>query len=283
MAAQEWKGRLETTKQEIVDINAKMDALGQAQDKAISLGDDAAAIKAKHDAKALQEQLEDLVITKAALETKLRIIKKNEPEAADIRKRIAGELWPQGTKVLSKIQQAVADLSNGIQELDQLNGTIFGLAAEHEKLIGESVSVPMISHVISQDLRQVVGIRLPELPETLELKVHSQQVREAQEKQDAIFNERMSKQKAQILPYLESANLAWPKCKTCSRELICIAGSVYAGGQQEIAGYGPEVRGKAFRLQFYCEAGNHNGPQGFIRIEGGPYETAPLTQLEIER
>jgi hypothetical protein len=93
----------------------------------------------------------------------------------------------------------------------------------------------------------------------------------------------MSKQKTQILPYLESTNLAWPKCKTCSRELVCMGGSVYAGSQQEIAGYGLEVREKAFRLEFRCEAGNHNGAQGFIRIEGGPYERAPLTQLEIER
>jgi hypothetical protein len=159
--------------------------------------------------------------------------------------------------------------------MDRLNGTMFGLAAEHEKLIGESVPVPAISHLIPYDLRRVIGIKLPELPETLELKVRSQVLRETEERLTASFNEMMTRQKKQILPYLKSANLVWPLCKTCRQELVCISG--YAGSSTE-----DDARKVAFKLQFRCKVDPHNGREGFIRIEAGP-ETVPLTDLEIQR
>lgn len=54
----------------------------------------AKAVDANHRVKALQEQLEDLTITKAALEGKLRFYTQNEPEAAKIREQVA-TLWGQ--------------------------------------------------------------------------------------------------------------------------------------------------------------------------------------------
>jgi len=273
--------RLTDLTQEITQINEQTKLLTQKRTSALSQQDEETGKTIRRQLQELQERLEDITIMKTAVEGKLRVYKKNSQEAAEIRKRVAGELWPQGTKVLSKIQQAVADLSNALHEIDQLNGSMQGLAVEHEKLIGETIPVPLIP--VPHDLRNLVAVRLPELPEALELKVHSQEVREAQERREAALNERISKQKAQILPYLESANMAWPKCKVCSRELVCIGGSVFAGGQQETASGRPKLPKKAFRLLFRCEDGRHNGREGFIRIDGGDYERVPLTQLEIER
>jgi uncharacterized phage infection (PIP) family protein YhgE len=282
MSAIELNERLTDLTEEITQINEQTKLLTQKRTSALSEQNEDAAKTIRHQLQEFQERLEDITIMKTAVENKLRVYKKNSQEAAEIRKRVAGELWPHGTKTLSKIQQAVTDLSNGIQEMDQLNGTMFGLAAQHEKLIGESVPVPMISNLIPQDLRRVVGIKLPELPETLQLKVHSQEVREGQERQEAILNERMSKQKTLLLPLLESANYAWPKCKVCGAELVCIGGSIFDGMVETGLG-GPPVQKKAFALQFRCEvAGPHNGAKGFIAIEGGPYDTVPLSRLPID-
>jgi DNA repair exonuclease SbcCD ATPase subunit len=263
---------------EIEEVNEQREILAAKRTAALSEQNEASATTIRHQLQELQEHLEDITFMRLAVEGKLRVYKGNAQKAAGIRKQIAGDLWPAGTKTLSKIQQAVTDLSNAIQEMDQLNGTIFSLTAEHEKLIGESVPVPAISNVIPQDLRRVVGIRLPELPETLELKVRSQVIRETEERQEAILNERISKQKTLVLPYLESADMTYPKCKTCSRELLLVGGAVYAGSSTEDG-----IREKAFRLQFRCEAGPHNGRQGFVQVDGGPYMSAPLSQLEIDR
>jgi len=217
MSALELNERLGNLDADILQVNEETKTLTQKRTDALSQGEAETAQTLRRQLQELQERLEDLTIMKTAVQGKLRVYKKNSQDAAEIRKRVAGELWPQGTKVLSKVQQAVTDLSNAIQEMDQLNGTMFGLAAEHEKLIGESVPVPMISNLIPKDLRRVIGIRLPELSEIFELKVHSQEVRETEERLAVSFNEMMTKQKVQILPYLESANRAWPKCKVCIR------------------------------------------------------------------
>jgi hypothetical protein len=283
MSALELNQKLSNLDADIVQVNEETKTLTQKRSDALSQGEAELAQKIRHQLQELQERLEDLSIMRTAVQGKLRVYKKNSQEAAEIRKKIAGELWPQGAGLVTKMQSALADLTNTIQEMDQLNGMIFGLTAEHEKLIGEAIPVPMISNVIPRDLRRVIGIRLPELPEALEVKVHSQVIREAKEREKATFNERISKQKTLVLPYLESAELTWPKCKTCGRELLCIGASVYEGSQQSIEGHLPELQQKAFRLQFRCEVGPHNGSKGFIQVDRGPYEKVPLTQLEIER
>jgi DNA repair exonuclease SbcCD ATPase subunit len=283
MSAIELNERLTDLSEEITEINEQTKLLTQKRTSALSEQNEEAAKTIRRQLQELQERLEDVTIMKTAVQGKLRIYSKNKEQASEIRKRIAGELWPQGTKVLSKIQQAVADVSNALHEIDQLNGSMQGLAVEHEKLIGETIPVPLIP--VPYDLRGLVAVRLPELPETLQLKVHSQEVREAQERQETAFTEHISKQKTQILPYLKSADMAWPKCKVCSRELVCIGGSssVQAGSQQETVSGESEAQEKAFTLLFRCKDGQHNGREGFIKIENGPCERVRLIQLEIER
>jgi DNA repair exonuclease SbcCD ATPase subunit len=280
MSAIELNERLTDLTEEITQINEQTKLLTQKRTSALSEQNEDAAKTIRHQLQEFQERLEDITIMKTAVENKLRVYKKNSQDAAEIRKRVAGELWPHGTKVFSKMQQALGDLSNALKEMDQLNGSIQGLAVEHEKLIGDSVAVPMI--FIPGELRSLVNVRLPDLPETLELKVRSQEIHEAHERQDAAFNERMSKQKTLLLPLLESANYAWPKCKVCGAELVCIGGSIFDGMVETGLG-GPPVQKKAFALQFRCEvAGPHNGAKGFIAIEGGPYDTVPLSRLPID-
>jgi len=285
MSAIELNERLTDLTEEITQINEQTKLLTQKRTSALSEQNEESAKTIRRQLQELQERLEDITIMKTAVESKLRVYKKesNLQEAAEIRKHVT-ELWSQGTEVLDKMQPALKDLANVPHEIDQLNHSMQELAADHEKLIGETIAVPLIP--VPQHLRDLVAVRFPDLSKTLHLKLHSQLVREAKEREEAAFNERISKQKTQILPYLESANLTWPKCKSCSRDLICIGGSVYDGRPQagRPEGLGPDHQNKkAFRLQFICEVAPHNGREGFIRIDAGPYEMVPLTQLEVVR
>jgi len=213
--------------------------------------------------------------------------KANEPKAAEIRKRLAEELWPKSSKPFGKIRDALSAISSAIAEADQQNGTVQQSLSEIERLTGEPiVGVPVISNFIPLELRRVAAIQLPKLPEILELKLHSQEMKESQERLDAAFDAKMAKQKALILPYLRAQNMQWPTCgrKGCGKELVLLAASVYDGSQRKPAfGDGPELQSKAFRLQFACEVGPHNGSAGFVRIEAGAFHVLPLRDLEIER
>ncbi len=280
MSALDLTDRLSDLTEEITQIDEQTKLLTQKRTSALTQQDEETGKTIRGQLRDLQERREDLNIMKTAVESKLRVYKKNSQEAAEIRKRVAGELWPQGTKVLSKMQQALNDYSKALKEMDQLNGSMQNLAAEHERLIGETVNVPAIS--VPGNLRILATVRLPELPETLELKTRSQEVRETQERLEAAHNEYMTKQKALILPYLEFAEMTWPKCRTCGEDLVCIGGGV-PDDRPEGSYEKPSYENKeAFRLLFRCEAGFHNGPEGFIRIERGPYEKVRLTPIDQE-
>jgi hypothetical protein len=145
MSAQEkeFKGCLESTKQEIVDVNAKMLALGQAKEKAIEMGDGAAAIKSKHEAKALQERLEDLTITKAALEAKLRICKADEAKAEKVRVEISAA-WNQLAPLVDTIIQAQESVKQACGEITKVQVQIGSLARKHSELVPENFETPIL-------------------------------------------------------------------------------------------------------------------------------------------
>lgn len=67
----DFEQRLETTDKEIADIKAQIDSRMKAKETAIAGGDDATAVKSKHEVKTLEERLEDLNIKKTAIEAKL--------------------------------------------------------------------------------------------------------------------------------------------------------------------------------------------------------------------
>ena len=106
MSVLELNERLTDLTEEITQINEQTKLLTQKRISALSEQNEETAKTIRRQLQEFQDRLEDITIMKTAVESKLRVYKKNSQEAADIRKRVAGELWPQGTKVLSKIQQA---------------------------------------------------------------------------------------------------------------------------------------------------------------------------------
>lgn len=264
--------------------------LSELQTRRIELSKQRKKIESLDDAKLNREEIadvegaiSDLTILRDRAKEQVAEWDRNEPQATEVRKRLV-ELWSQTSKSFAMLHQALSDISSAITEIDQVNVSMRQLLSEHERLVGESITVPAISAgLIPNDLRRLIAIKLPSLPETLELKLRSQEIRDAQERLEAASRDRLSKQKRLIQPYLETTKMIWPSCRICRQELVCIAAWVYDPPQQE-TGFGlPEVREKAFRLQFSCEGGSHMGSKGFLELVGGPYHLIPLSQLEVER
>lgn len=211
MSAIELNQRVTDLATEIAQINEETKTLTAKRTAALQEQNETAARTIRGSLQELQERLEDLTIMKTAVEGKLQVYKGNSQKAAEIRKQVAGELWPQGTKVLSKMQQALADLSDAVRELDELNGTMGQLALEHERLIGEPVKVPVLSDLIPIDLRRASQIKLCNLPELLELKTQSQQNREDEK------HRLMERQQRAALVAIAVANA--PTCTECEQPM----------------------------------------------------------------
>jgi len=113
MSAQEFAARLAKTTQEAKQVNAQLERLGTERSEALASGNAEKAVASNRQAKALQERLEDLVITKTTLEAKLRAYKQNEPEAAKLRDEVqaAWEELRTMTAEITKAQQNIAGIS----------------------------------------------------------------------------------------------------------------------------------------------------------------------------
>jgi hypothetical protein len=212
MSVQDFRGRLETTKQEIVDVNTKMLALDQAKERAIEMGDGAAAVKSNRDAKALQERLEDLTITKAALEAKLRIYKINEAEALKISHVLADELYPQGLQHYERLRGLAAELKSTIEKITQVNEEMVRLANHHRQLIGDKLLNPQIT--IPVELYSVIDAKFDVAPpKTLDIRVTSQRESER-------LKEQFEQQRPAVSKILKKIKIDWPVCPKCGAELL---------------------------------------------------------------
>ncbi len=268
MTVVEFRERLGSTKEAIQRVTSEMEALKARKSEAISEGDDSNAIKINRQLKDFQSQLEELTITKAALEAKLRVYKQNEPKAQAIRTRILEELWPQGIAAVNKIKELQPEISSVIKDVDRINGTIRNLAAEHEKLVGDGFGVPGIPMPL--EFERGVTTVLPELPQDLELKLRSENIQESRKRAEETHQAKLVKQKDLLGSYLARGNQAWPSCKSCGAELVCTTARVNVEGNP----FG-------FAFEFRCEAASHgDNPRAFINLNHYAIG-ARLTQLDV--
>jgi predicted metal-dependent hydrolase len=221
MSATELNERLNELNMEIEQINQETQTLTQRRIDLLENDDQESAQPIKHQLDELNQRLEDRIVTKKAVEVKVRLFKSHAQEAAAIKKQIIGELWPKATKCLSKAQQSLNDLSASVKEIDQLAGTIHGLASQYQSLIGEEVTVPSISLSIPENLREAAGYRLPELLEAPDMKLRSEEIKEAKLKQQKEREDLLLRQHKILDQYFEKAGMPWPKCNQCG-EMRCL-------------------------------------------------------------
>jgi hypothetical protein len=229
LSAEDFRGRLETTKQEIVDVNGKMEALSQAKERAISMGDAAAAKNANRELQqqlpALQKRLEDLTIDRAAFETKLRIHKMNEPKAANIRKHLAEDLWPNAKSLHEQFRAFQAGLRPVLEKGTQMNNEFLALANEHKQLIGEKIYTPRLP--IPQEFYAAAAVKLEPLPKSLDVRLPAERERDR-------VAEQIKLQRPTISRILKRVNIEYPQCPTCGAELL---GVRYEVARDESNGY----------------------------------------------
>jgi hypothetical protein len=239
MSAEEFKTRLEATKREIARVEAEMESLGQAKDRAISAGDGATAVKLKHQVDVLQKPLEDLVITKAAFEAKLRIYKGNEAEALKITGVLADDLYPQGIRHYEKLRALHAEMKSTIENTDQLNEKMVRLANEYRQLTGDKLLTPAIP--VPPALYSVVDAKFDVAPpKTFDTRVAS---RREEERLADLFKE----QEPEVAKILKRAGQAWPNCPACGARMLA-----QRQGPNDPA-YGISEDGKRAFANFRCQ------------------------------
>lgn len=92
----------------------------------------------------LELQSEDVELHKSALEDELGNLEKREPEAAEIRRKLAEEHWPLALKEYEKVVKFYGALKPSVQKLFELNNFMRELCSQHERLIGDGIRVPQI-------------------------------------------------------------------------------------------------------------------------------------------
>jgi hypothetical protein len=142
LATQFFQERLTTTKNEIKQTKTQLEAAKAEKEQALVNGRSATAINVR--LKTLQERLEDLEITEAALQGKLQDYKENEPEAAKVREQIAAA-WSQLVDVYggmaAEVAQAQVIITEAFKKSAPIEAQINALAAKHMQLAGEPLHV----------------------------------------------------------------------------------------------------------------------------------------------
>jgi hypothetical protein len=141
----ECERRLVEAKLKIKTANSELATLTRKRDEAIAAGNAADAIRFKNQLKSVQELLEDSTITKLALEAKVRVYEKNEPEAVKVRERIEAawaELVDVYAGMRAGVEQARKAITEGFNKAGPLEAEVNSLAAKHMQLTGEALRIP---------------------------------------------------------------------------------------------------------------------------------------------
>jgi chromosome segregation ATPase len=137
--------RLTKTKQEIQKVTADLEAAKKSKAEALAAGEDSKAINSNHQLKTFQDRLEDLTITKAALEGKLRFYKQNEPEGPKICEQVAARLSQLAdihAGRVAVVQQARQTITESFTKSAPIEAEINDLVAKHLQLTGEMLRIP---------------------------------------------------------------------------------------------------------------------------------------------
>ncbi len=140
----EFERRLGETRLKIKQAQMELDQLTKRREDAVVVGGrDAGDLKRQ--VKAAQEQLEDLTITKLALEAKIRTYQQNEPAAAELRAKITST-WSQVQELIGQLgtlqDQFREQAEKLIPEIGRLENEVQLMDKQYFLLAGEPAHVP---------------------------------------------------------------------------------------------------------------------------------------------
>lgn len=186
----------------------------------------------------LEDQVEDSKLARGALEKELSELKtKKEPEAANIRKRLAEELWPAALAEYEKLPKILAELHPILDKITGLNNEMTTLTRRHKDLVGESILTPQIP--VPAELYSLVNVKLGLAPPKLD-------VRLATERERDHLKEQIEQQRPIVNKILERAGEKWPTCPEC--------GDLMLAGKRgpDTPAYGLSEDGKRGFANFRC-------------------------------
>jgi hypothetical protein len=133
--------RLREIEQKATRIKAEMAPLTHQREQALVAGNVLHSVALKHQLSELQERLEDLEITRAAIEGKLRIYAQNASEAAKAREK-ANAFWEEGRVIVDEFVKMQARARTLYKKALELEDKISGLGREHLRLVGRDMKGP---------------------------------------------------------------------------------------------------------------------------------------------
>jgi hypothetical protein len=137
--ADELERRLREADQKSARIKSEMERLGQERGRALAAGDTSLSVRLKRQLAEQQDALEDLKITKAAIEGKLRVYTQNASEAAKLRDQ-ANAFWEEGRALVEEFAKMQARARVLYQKALELEGKISELGREHFRLVGRDMT-----------------------------------------------------------------------------------------------------------------------------------------------
>jgi len=156
--------------------------------------------------------LEDLVITKAAYETKLRIIKFNEVDALQIRKRLSDELWPKALTEYEQLKQLQTQLQPVVRKATELKNEMSALILQHNRLMcGDKLWNPPLE--IPPEFYVAAEAKLTDPPKLFDTRLSTDRERDH-------ITEQLKKQKPIVSKILSIVKIDWPVCPICETELL---------------------------------------------------------------
>jgi hypothetical protein len=133
--------RLREVEQKATKIKAEIPPLTQQREQALVAGNASLSVALKHQLSELQERLEDLEITRAAIEGKLRIYAQNASEATKAREK-ANAFWEEGRVIVDEFVKMQARARTLYKKALELEDKISGLGREHLRLVGRDMRGP---------------------------------------------------------------------------------------------------------------------------------------------
>jgi hypothetical protein len=136
MNRHELEARVKTAEDKILAAKAQLKELNERKQNAILKMADGERRELNRKTRELDQELENQEQIKVALLKGIKeCVEKLEPEAAQIRKRMEEELWPQALAEVEVLKKLIGPLKVSIQKIAQINSQFTSLQIQHNRLL----------------------------------------------------------------------------------------------------------------------------------------------------
>jgi hypothetical protein len=160
----------------------------------------------------LEDQLEDNKLARGALEKEIQEFQeKKEPEALEIRQRLAEKLWPAALAEYEKLPKILGELRSIVGKVIEFNNEAITSRKHHDELVGDAMQTPQLN--IPEELYLAANAKLDSAPKSLDLRL-------ATEREEQRLVDLFKEQEPEVTKILKRAGQAWPNCPACGARML---------------------------------------------------------------